>query len=514
MYHLHRNKENITRKQQAYSTFQLMGLLNMSFFLVLLLTLSSTTCHASIKSTSLDTVIPASSLSQRSSTDDTTLKDEFVHQYTDESKAILKSLRNLYTKSILPLERKYHLSSFLLSKRGEIHEWLDANPIVLMIGQYSTGKTTFVRHLIGNRDFPGMHIGPEPTTDKFIALAYGKGNNNEESDEISKQNDQNNDDSLAKSKESIFKKINKKSDPISSPYPGKIIKGNSLTVLSDLPFSALSQFGSSFLSTHFQASILPARILQHLTIIDSPGILSGEKQRLARVYDFAQVSQWFADRADMILLLFDAHKLDISDELKEIIGAIRPHNEDKIRCVLNKADQVERDELVRIYGSLMWSMGKVFLTPENVRVYIGSFWDKKLKHDDFDSIFKTDEMLLVDELENLHLVAAERKVNELVRRIRLIKVHVCILGRVRGKIRRRKNRDVVIASLKEIVKSVKTKFNLSEGDIPNMELFADKLLAHTDWSIFPAKVDKKVVSLLDRLLENDMPKLMNRIGGL
>ena len=28
------------------------------------------------------------------------------------------------------------------------------------------------------------------------------------------------------------------------------------------------------------------------------------------------VVKWFADRADMIIIMFDAHKLDISDELK------------------------------------------------------------------------------------------------------------------------------------------------------------------------------------------------------
>ena len=34
------------------------------------------------------------------------------------------------------------------------------------------------------------------------------------------------------------------------------------------------------------------------------------------------------------------------------------------RCVLNKADQIDRQRLMRVYGALMWGMGKVLRTPE------------------------------------------------------------------------------------------------------------------------------------------------------
>ena len=35
---------------------------------------------------------------------------------------------------------------------------------------------------------------------------------------------------------------------------------------------------------------------------------------------------------------------------------------------IKKADSVQKEELVRVYGSLMWSMGKIFQTPEVTRV--------------------------------------------------------------------------------------------------------------------------------------------------
>ena len=48
----------------------------------------------------------------------------------------------------------------------------DAKPQVMLLGQYSTGKTTFIKHLL-RTSYPGAHIGPEPTTDRFVVVMVG-----------------------------------------------------------------------------------------------------------------------------------------------------------------------------------------------------------------------------------------------------------------------------------------------------------------------------------------------------
>jgi hypothetical protein len=134
-----------------------------------------------------------------------------------------------------------------------------------------------------------MITGPEPTTDRFIAVMHG---------------DQE-----------------------------RVIPGNAAASEEDKPWTGLQNFGTEFLN-RFEISEVPSPVLQELTFIDTPGVLSGEKQRLQRGYDFTKVCRWYAERSDKILLLFDAHKLDISDEFKRVIEGIAfAHSE---HCNVNK----------------------------------------------------------------------------------------------------------------------------------------------------------------------------------
>ena len=62
--------------------------------------------------------------------------------------------------------------------------------------------------------------------------------------------------------------------------------------------------------------------------------------------------------------LCDRHApLTEAPSLLQVIGTLKGHD-DKVRVVLNKADQVDMQQLMRVYGALMWSLGKVFRSPE------------------------------------------------------------------------------------------------------------------------------------------------------
>ena len=79
---------------------------------------------------------------------------------TQEFDTISDGLKTIYKHKLKPMEVSYGYDQFygpLLSEND-----LEAKPIVLLLGQYSTGKSTFVQYLLGG-NYPGIHIGPEPT---------------------------------------------------------------------------------------------------------------------------------------------------------------------------------------------------------------------------------------------------------------------------------------------------------------------------------------------------------------
>lgn len=146
--------------------------------------------------------------------------------------SVSDGLKQLYRSKIRPIEEAYKFGEFYSPYMNDSD--FDAKPMVLLLGQYSVGKTSFIKYLLG-RDFPGAHIGPEPTTDRFIAVMHGQ--------------------------------------------EDKTTPGNALAVSANMPFRGLEMFGNGFLSK-FQGAQLDSPLLHHVTLIDTPGVLSGEKQRI------------------------------------------------------------------------------------------------------------------------------------------------------------------------------------------------------------------------------------------
>jgi len=374
---------------------------------------------------------------------------------------VTAGLKEVYKSYLLPLEKEY--------KFHDIHSPMmedpdfDGKPLVMLIGQYSTGKTTFIRYIL-EQDYPGMRIGPEPTTDNFNIIDFAE-------------------------------------------QSGKI-PGNVLAVDSSKPYKHLQQFGGTFL-TRFESSQTNAEILKNLTVLDTPGILAGEKQLVNRGYEFTGVLKWFAERADRIILLFDAHKLDISDEFKSAIQAIRK-NEDKIRILLNKADMLNHQQLMRVYGALMWSLARILKNPEVSRIYVGSFWNQPLQYVGNKDLFEIEQDELFNDLQELPRFATVRRLNDLIKRATWAKVNALIIAYLKSQMpvlgKEGKKKDL-IKKLDEVYRKIQDEHNIPAADFPDIENMRKKLEKY-DFTKFPV-LNKEMISQVDRMLGEDIPRIMS-----
>ena len=250
-------------------------------------------------------------------------------------------------------------------------------------------------------------------------------------------------------------------------------------------------------------------------MVDTPGILSGAKQSVGRNYDYDSVMKWFAERADLIIIMFDAHKLDISDELKRVIQMMKPHA-DKVRVVLNKADSISTQQLMRVYGALMWQLGKVMNTPEVCRVYIGSFWGAPLKNTDQATLLNREKLDLFSDIAQLPQNAVMRRINELVKRARGVKIHAYIIHYLRKQLPytfgKKEKQARLIRGLEQELVMCARRYELPKGDFPPVDSLRQALLEIEDLSEFP-KLDKRMVKDMDKVLSVDIPELLERARG-
>jgi len=134
----------------------------------------------------------------------------------------------------------------------------------------------------------------------------------------------------------------------------------------------------------------------------------------------------------------------------------------------------------------MWSLGKVIQTPEVMRVYISSFWDNEYQNKENSKLFDAEKKDLLEDLLGLPRNASIRKVNELVKRARMVKVHALIIGHLRNQMPALFGKETkmkeLIDNLDREFGEIQHQYKLPPGDFPNVDKYREKLL---DKNFFP-----------------------------
>jgi len=178
--------------------------------------------------------------------------------------------------------------------------------------------------------------------------------------------------------------------------------------------------------------------------------------------------------------------------------------------VLNKADSINTQQLMRVYGALMWALGKVFKTPEVVRVYIGSFWDRPYQMEENTKLFRAEAQDLLEDLLSLPRNSAVRKVNELVKRTRLVRCHAHIIAHLREKMPflwgKESTQQELIQNLAAEYSEIERLYKIPAGDFPGVAKMQN-LLKGRDFTSFE-KTDEHLFTQINDVLHKDLPKLL------
>ncbi len=228
----------------------------------------------------------------------------------------LEQALGIWRDVILPVAKKQKME---LTHEMEFR----APPLVLLLGNHSSGKSSLINHLLGDEI---QRTGVAPTDDGFTFLFRGE---------------------------------------------GEILDGETLSSRPDLPFANLRRFGPGLLR-HLRAIPLKNPLLEQIWLVDSPGMIDagGESQR---PYDFGAVVRSLSEQADLILLLFDPEKPGTTGETLQVLTRYLGGMEDRLRIVMNKMDLFsDLRDFARAYGALCWNLSRSIKSQDLPHIYTTS----------------------------------------------------------------------------------------------------------------------------------------------
>ena len=378
---------------------------------------------------------------------------------------VLDKLVHIYEYAIKPLEEAFHYNDLQVKtamNAGQIR----AKPMILFLGPWSSGKTTMINYML---DTDVLRVSAEPTTSEFTILNY----------------------------------------------ESKVKNTDGVVLISDKmkEFYPLESYGQNFME-RFTGVGLPHPLLKEVTLVDTPGIIENRKQQ-ERGYPFNSVIQWFIDRSELVFVVFDPTKLDVGLELETLFKQLKG-KESQIRLILNKADSIAPQELMRVYGALFWSLAPLINVTEPPRVYVGSFWPHKYKQNTNIPLFKEEESSLLNDLGDVIKNKVENKIALVRQHATRVRIHALLVDQYLSIFQNEwtflRDQDQVIAEVVgnpnkyNVFKTVQSKNNVSPFDMPDPDHYK------SFFSIHPLPLFKSLQQLCGYFTECPMNRLETAIS--
>ena len=196
-------------------------------------------------------------------------------------------------------------------------------PYVLFLGNHSSGKSSFINHLMGGASV--QDVGIAPTDDAFTFLLYGE----DERDVV----------------------------------------GPAALELLPAELAPLNDFGPELVQ-RVRVKVRNRDLLKNVVLVDSPGMIDASEKSISRGYDFFGMIKFLAEITDLVLMLFDPDKPGTTGEAVEAMKGPLTGFFFKLRLIFNKCDRfTSMYDYARAYGALCWNLAHALPIKDLPKIY-------------------------------------------------------------------------------------------------------------------------------------------------
>lgn len=288
--------------------------------------------------------------------------------------------RSIYEETLDPIGKRFEFESSPPASETS------GLPMVLLLGNHSAGKSSFINELAGE---DVQRTGIAPVDDGFTIITYA--------DEAEDRD------------------------------------GTAVVTNPDLHWGDLERFGTK-LTSHLVLRMRPYEKLKGVALVDSPGMIDAANSTVKRAYDFPAVVRWFAERADVILLLFDPDKPGTTGETLKVLTESLVGLDHKLLVIFNKVDRFGNiRDFARAYGALCWNLSKAIPRKDLPHIYntylpVEGHQNSGLPLEDFEK--SRDEVFA--EVERAPQRRLDNVISRLYQHAKRLKIHATVLDQLTG----------------------------------------------------------------------------------
>lgn len=281
-----------------------------------------------------------------------------IPRFCDVRKTVETSIRNITHDVLRPID---HFRTF-------VPEFVYSTPMVVFLGNHSSGKSSLINSLL---QIDEQQTGVAPVDDGFTIIMRASKAKKPAG-------------ASGEAEHSAGHKHGLQVDECDNTEDGPTAVASPRYGLQEL--KALGNVFVNRLKVKTRKLPDDALLPENMMLVDSPGMIDApsgytqhsmdpELQKIPaavrhRGYDFLAATKWFAQRADVILLMFDPANPGTTSETLNVLTHSLAGQEHKFLIVFNKVDVFDKvNDFARAYATLCWNLSKVIPLKDIPKIY-------------------------------------------------------------------------------------------------------------------------------------------------